>query len=231
MIEAAHNLADDMEMAFRVATQDIAPAWHHQQRRGFVEPRLYKTRQPGDMEFFRNYVDNGNPGHDMEVSLFLDISGSMMGTGNQLGAAAWAMKTSCDRLDIVCSVHLFNDRAYTLWNVDDRPAVVPNVTSCGGTNPSDAFAAVLGVERDKKHHIVMVMTDGDWSRGSTVADFHYPNVYAVSFFYTGELYGNSDSSMLSDAALAAKLGTDEGYRINDLMQMPGALESLLLALV
>lgn len=234
MISMAHSLAADMEQAFRAATQDTAPSWHHQQRRGVVEPMRYMTRQPGDMEFFRAYIDNGNPGHDLEVSVFLDVSGSMDGTGNELGAAAWAMKSACDALNIDCSVHLFDDRGYTLWTVRERVAAVPSIGARGGTDPSWAFSNVLAAERNKRQHLVLVMTDGEWGGGaSSLHDYRYPNVYSVIFYY-GNGWGRSNNpkgEMVPDAALATRLGSDEAYRIDDLMRMPQTLEHLLLSVV
>lgn len=234
MISLAHSLAEQMETAFRAATQDAAPAWHHQQRRGVVEPMRYMTRQPGDMEFFRAYIDNGNPGHDMEVSVFLDISGSMDGTGDELGAAAWAMKSACDRLGIACGVHLFDDRGYTLWTVNDTVGAVPSIPAQGGTDPSWAFSNVLAEERNKRHHLVLVMTDGDWTGGrASLTDFRYPNVYSVIFYYGngwGRVTSPSDT-MTIDSSLAARLGSDEAYRIDNLLLMPQTLEHLLLSMV
>ena len=221
----AAALADDIEQSFRVATQQAAPRWESQQRRGVLEPMRYLTRQPGDMEFFRNYVDHGDPGSDIAVSVFLDISGSMDGSEEALGIAAWAMKTACDRLNIECDITLFDDQAFCLWSTSDRPEFVPVIDCVGGTSPSQAFRAVLSDERKKAHHLVLAMTDGDWAHGVTMNNHKNSNSYNVLFFYDTSDYTRAESD------LAYRLGADEGFYIDDLSQMPVALESLLLSMV
>jgi hypothetical protein len=225
IMSRAQILADDIEQSFRVATQQAAPRWEVQQRRGILDPMRYIARQPGDMEFFKDYVDRGDPGADIAVSVFLDISGSMSGSETELGAAAWAMKTACDRINVQCEVILFDDDAYTLWTNNARPLYVPHIEVCGGTNPEPAFRAILSEERDKQQHLVLVMTDGDWAYSASMAPYRNRNSYGVLFFY------DSTNPASEDYALASRLGADEGYRIDDLNQMPIALESLLLSMV
>ena len=91
-IAEANNLADQMQRAFEVATADLAPSWHEQQRRGVLNVVRYQTRQAGDMEFFRQFVDNGAPGCDIAVSVLLDYSGSMLNVTDELAKVAYACK-------------------------------------------------------------------------------------------------------------------------------------------
>jgi hypothetical protein len=223
-------IVDDIERAFLLATEDCAPHWETGQRRGVLDVLRYSTRQPGDVEVFRNYTDDGDPGHDLAVSLFLDISGSMMGTGDELGAAAWAVKAACDRLSISCDVSLFNENGYRLWEAQDSPEYIPYVGSGGGTDPTTAFNSILSEERPQKTHLVIVMTDGVWNHdGIKVSNWKHSNVYSVLFFY--DRYSSDSKDLQPDNQLASKRGADEAYAIGDLLNIPQALENILISLV
>lgn len=222
-------VVDDIERAFMLATEDCAPHWESGQRRGVLDVIRYSTRQPGDVEIFRNYTDDGDPGHDLAVSLFLDISGSMMGTGDELGAAAWAVKVACDRLGISCDVSLFNESGYRLWEENDSPEYIPTIGAGGGTDPTTAFNSVLYEEREQKTHLVLIMTDGAWNNDNIkVTNWKHSNVHSVLFFY--DKYSRS-KAMQPDHKLAALRGADEAYEVNDLIHIPQALESILISLV
>jgi len=222
-------IVDDIIRAFDMATSNCAPHWESQQRRGYIEPVRYATRQAGDMEFFRGFVDEGDPGHNIAVSLFLDISGSMHGTENKVGAAAWAVKTACDQLEIDCDVTLFNTQAYSLWSKNDRaPEDVPAIEANGGTSPIGAFEGILYEENEKKHHIVLVMTDGVWSGdGGEMGRYKHSNTTSVIFYYDGR---NDSKGVVPNQRLASSKGADEGYDIGDLMDIPQVLESILIGL-
>jgi hypothetical protein len=224
-IAKASKIIAGIEEAFRLATQDCAPQWEGQQRRGVLEPIRYRTRQPGDIEVFRNMNDSGNPGTDIAVSLFLDISGSMFGTGESLGAAAWAVKTACQNLEIECDVTLFDEGAYKMWSTVDSPTFIPNIGSGGCTDPTLAFEAILSEERNKKHHLVMVLTDGEWGE-VVMGDYRHANTRSAVFFYN-----NGFPESRPNYRRAMNLRADEGYDIKDLMDIPQALESMLLSLV
>jgi hypothetical protein len=230
LIQQASMVADDIERAFSLATQDCAPHWETGQRRGFLEPVRYMTRQPGDLEIFRGWADSGEPGHDLAVSLFLDVSGSMDGTGEELGAAAWAVKVACDRLNIECDVTLFDHGGYRLWGTEDRvgPEDVPFVDSRGGTDPTIAFQSILADEREKASHLVLVMTDGDWSDSNALLNCRHRNMHTAVFFLNRY---NDCTEMSIDDRLLKRLGPDEAYQIGDLMQIPSAVEHMLVSLL
>ena len=230
LIQQACLVADDIERAFALATQDCAPHWETSQRRGFLEPVRYITRQPGDLEIFRGWADSGEPGHNLAVSLFLDVSGSMEGTGEELGAAAWAVKVACDRLNIECDVTLFDHGGYRLWGTEDRVGSedVPYVDSRGGTDPTVAFQSILADERDKASHLVLVMTDGDWSDNSALLNCRHRNMH-TAVFYLNRWDDCTDMSI--DDRLLKRLGPDEAYQIGNLMQIPSAVEHMLVSLL
>lgn len=225
-ISKAHAIVDDIERAFLLATEDCAPRWESGQRRGVLDVLRYSTRQPGDVEIFRNYSDHGDPASAIDVSLFLDISGSMMGTGDALGAAAWAVKVACGRLGIGCDVALFNESGHQLWGVDEQPAYLPRVDAGGGTNPSGAFDGLLTEERERRTHLVLVMTDGAWSSGVTMAPWKKDNMHSVLFYYTND----PSTQMDVDPRMADQKCCDEAFVIGNLMDIPVALENILINL-
>lgn len=230
LAQKAVTVADDIERAFLMATQDCAPHWETSQRRGFLEPVRYVTRQPGDMEIFRGWTDSGDPGHDLAVSLFLDVSGSMEGTGEQLGAAAWSVKSACDHLGIECDVTLFDHGGYRLWSAEERIDVgdIPSVVARGGTDPTIAFNSMLAEERPKASHLVLVLTDGDWSDRDALRNVRLPNMYSAVFYYDrwAEI-----PEMTTYVELSKRLGSDEAYMIGDLMHIPQAVEHMLVSML
>jgi hypothetical protein len=224
----AASMVEDIERAFNIATADCAPHWESQQRRGVLEPIRYRTRQPGDMEVFRSWSEDGEPGTDISVSLFVDVSGSMKYAGSALGAMAWAVKTACERINVDCDVTAFDHGAYNVWGVNESPTEVPFLNAQGGTCPQDAFTAILWEERPKKHHIVMVMTDGEWSDMSVFVPFRHSNIHSMLFFYDES---NLSDRMAPSPLLARRTSMNEAYEIGDLSHIPAALESMLIGLI
>lgn len=222
----ARAIVNGIVTAFEVATADSAPHWESEQRSGVLEAVRYRTRQPGDeLTVFRSWQDDGEVGQDIHVDLFLDISGSMMSSVAKLGAAAWAVKRACDELNIPCQVTLFNEHGFALYGVDERAGYdIPLIVCDGGTHPLEAFAGAL-IERKVKHHIVMVMTDGEWSDESVFAQFDADNIISIGFNYV-------DWRPLGDGtAWARHLYLTEGHMIKDLFEIPRKLEETLLGLV
>lgn len=225
---AAHGVVDDIVTAFEIATADCAPRWESGQRRGVLEPIRYKTRQPGDLEFFRQYSDDGEPGTDIAVSLFLDVSGSMGGTSKMLGATAWAIKEACHRINVDCDVSVFDERGYRVWGVDDHPDGPVSIGIGGATDPTSVFDGILSKERSKRRHIVLVMTDGVWENPHAFKDYRHNNIYSAVFFY--DKWAES-RSLQPDPDLAFRLLMDEAYTISNLLDIPQALERMLTSMV
>ncbi len=76
-IAEADALAYEIEQAFHEHTMDRAPSWVEEQRRGVLNVQRYMTRQAGDVEFFRQYIEDEAPGYNIAVTVALDYSGSM----------------------------------------------------------------------------------------------------------------------------------------------------------
>jgi hypothetical protein len=227
LVSDARVIIDDLIRAFELANADSAPHWESGQRRGVLEPIRYRTRQPGDMEFFRQYTEAGDPGNDMAVSIFLDVSLSMDGFTEKLGAAAWASKVACEHIGIPCDVTLFDDGAWNLWGVDEIANDCPTVGYHGGTNPQAAFDAVLDKERPQKHHLVLIMTDGAWTDNDVLKRHPHDNMHSMVFYFNTWSGGES---MEPYPALAKKVSADEAYKIGDLFDIPRALEAMLVGM-
>lgn len=221
--EKAENLAAEIQDAFRVATANCAPVWQSQQRTGVLEPIRYRTRAPGDMEFRRNFHEFGDPGQDLSVKVFLDISGSMDGEGSALGSAAYAIKKSCDALNIEAEVALFDTAGYLLYGKGDRPTYALDVSVAGGTDPSKALGAILKDRSDHKNEIVLIMTDGEWNNALDLQTYTEDNRTIVLFAY-GDYAINVDSYQ-------TRYRPDESHHIRDLFDMPRILENILVSLV
>lgn len=220
-VSAANILADNMKRAFEAATVDQAPSWHEQQRRGIINVNRYVTRQPGDVEFFRGYVDDGAPGFDMAVSLLLDYSGSMGGVVEELAQVAFACKSACQDLGIPCTVVLWDTEARTLWDANEHADHLPLIQAAGGTNPLLALTDLDNHNREgKAKHIILIMTDDAWSGGSpSLSSYRTEDRTIIGLGYGSDSIKSSLSGRGADAA----------YAINNLADIARYLQQTLIA--
>lgn len=236
----AQRLQVEMVEAFKIATADTAPLWVSEQRSGVLQPLLWATRQPGEMNIFRNYADHGDPGSDLSVKLLLDVSGSMSGTGSALGGAAWAVKKTCDDLHIECDVAVFDTEGYMIWSRDDQAGPIPNIGEGGGTDPGELFEDLLTDESEAAQEIVMIMTDGAWS-SSDRADlrryvkqnrhiefFEYASPHNPSYSRLKEM--TEDQLFTHVQELKMKYGPNGAHVITNLFTIPKILENLLVSI-
>jgi hypothetical protein len=176
-----------LRLLMEAARAEHAPSWQSGQRVGVLDVMRYKTRQPGDMEFFRNIAEGGDM-HlpNLSVSVLLDGSGSMSHHQTALGVAAYAIKTACDACEVPCTVTVFDTQAHLLWDAEDRPVSIPDqFCPLGGTDPSGALGVIDGQMHDKARHLVIIMTDGAWQgwQHKTLRDFQYPSRDMVVLFW------------------------------------------------
>lgn len=160
--ERSEVLAAELSEAFRTATADEDPVWVERMTRGIVNPFHYRTKQPGNREFFRSMDGDGSESTSIAVSVLLDNSGSMHNSMTELSVAAYAIHRGCQLVNVPCTTVLWNDQAQILWKKDDD--VVPlALGSQGGTDPTQALQAVPFQGEDKRHHLVFILTDGQWA--------------------------------------------------------------------
>ena len=218
----ADNLAYEVENAFQAATMDRAPAWVEQQERGIVNVLRYTTREPGQIDFYRQWTDDEQPGFNMAVSVMLDYSGSMQGKEKELAAAGYAAKNACQRLNIPCTVTLWNSSAMLLWDHNDKADFLPVIKPAGGTNPTEALDDIFAQRFDKQVHVVLILTDGSWSTSTAFSDYRADGTFFVVLSYD-ELIRTANNR----AAQVAMYGPDVSLGIDNLMQIPRILEQSL----
>lgn len=217
--EEAEEAASAMVQTLTYYTAESAPMWQSHQRRGILDPFVYRTRQPGDMEYRRQYDDRGGDSIDIAITVMLDVSGSMGGNEYNLGAVAYTCKKACEALDIPCTVCTFEDGGYVLWAPEDKAEHL-SIMMGGGTNPIQVCDALSEQAYDKGNHLVLVMTDGAFNNSFNGFQ-HYgaDGRYFIGFGYGG---------YYSTASLEANR-VHEAYSINNLMDIPKALTGFLSA--
>ena len=222
LIAAAENLGEGLYNSFQALTVDKAPDWHEQQRRGILNVNRYITRQPGDVEFFRGYVDNGAPACDIAVSLLLDYSGSMGGSLQELSMVAYGCKVACTRLNVPCTVSLWDTDAQVLFDAAEKVDGVPTISARGGTNPTIALNDLVNQRFGKPKHLVLVMTDDAWGAGSpSFSTYQEEGRIIIGLGYTN---GSYESHM---AESMKNRGADDAYSIANLAEIPRYLEQTL----
>jgi hypothetical protein len=226
LIVEAETLASQIEDAFHAHTMDRAPAWVEQQRRGVLNVGRYMTRNPGDLDFFKQYTDSEQPGFDLAVTVMLDYSWSMADYSERLAQAGYACKLACDKLEIPCTVVLWDTKATTLWDASEQADSMPTIDCVGGTKPDMALADLDNHRMDRDKHIVLIMTDGEWGGGWRSNERHLSFYKDPGRKMLGFGYG---SDRLARTLLG--YGCDEAFAITDLMDIPHKLEEVLLEMV
>ena len=224
LITEAEVLAQQIEEAFHAHTMDRQPAWVEQQRRGVLNVGRYLTRQPGDTEFFRAWTEDEQPGFDIAVTVMLDYSYSMSSYNERLAQCGFACKLACDKLEIPCTVVLWDTDARTLWDARERAELMPTISATGGTDPSVALADLDNHRMDRSKHIVLIMTDGQWQGGWSKRSLAYYKDDGRQMIGFG--YGSDHLAKIMEG-----YGCDEAFAIRDLMEIPHRLEEALLEIV
>ena len=101
----------------------------------------YKTRQPGDVEIFRQWTDADAAGFNIAVSACCSTTAVRWADGtDELAQAGYASKLACEKLGIPCTVVLWDTNAKVLWDANENAEHLPVIDSAGGTDPSVALA-------------------------------------------------------------------------------------------
>jgi hypothetical protein len=161
-------------------TAKFAPSIKRKQPFGDINVMDYKTRKPGQtFNVFDQFKRDQRDQAAVEVVVLVDVSGSTNSIAdketmrnvlsNEL-LAAWVLKRAFDQLpQCACSVLLFDDK-HPRWLYHPHEKAKPTehrVVSPGyGTNPywSLVEAAKLFDSSNAKHKMIVILTDGDWSR-------------------------------------------------------------------
>ena len=225
LVTEAEVLARQIEDSFHAHTMDRAPAWVEQQRRGVLNVGRYMTRQPGDTEFFRQWTEDEQPGFDIAVTVMLDYSSSMSAYSERLAQAGYASKLACQKLDIPCTVVLWDTDARTLWDAKEWADCLPTIECTGGTKPDIALADLDNHRMERAKHLVLIMTDGSWGGGwrndnRTLAYYKDAGRQIIGFGYGSDHLARTMEGY----------GCDVAFGIRDLMDIPHFLQQALLDL-
>ena len=223
----AEELAADIQRAFTLATAERMPGWVQNQKIGVLDVNRFMTAQPGDMEVFRRYTDDDQPGYNLAVSIMLDYSGSMDKSLVPLAQTGYACKLACQNLDIPCTVTLWDDSAAVLWDANEQATFLPLIEDNGGTDPTTALSDLDNQRFGKDRHLVIIMTDGRWDNGwhsRTLLPYMTPGRHILGVGFTRGSYGGGV------AAAMEQYGCNDVIETNDLFDIPRALEHLIIDL-
>lgn len=242
----AEILASEIERSFQAATMDRQPAWVEQQHRGIINVARYETArmaQDGTTDFYRDWVEDDQPGFNMAVSLMLDYSSSMNAYEQELSQVGYAVKLACQKLDIPCTVTLWDTDATVLYDATEQAEGMPSVKVAGATNPTPALADLDNQRFDKVNHIVLIMTDGEWQGewGSTHNDWGGGRKRAQADKATLAYHANDrvmvgfgfakyEPTAKRYAENLIGYGCPEAFGITNLMEIPERLREILIAL-
>jgi hypothetical protein len=223
---AADALADDLVGSFNQATMDRIPSWVEGQRSGRLNVGRYMTRQPGDMEYFTQWMDDDVPGYNLAVSVLLDYSGSMSRSAQDLAQAGYAVKTACQRLDIPCTVVLWDDDAKVLWDGEEEADMLPRIVCTGNTDPTWALADLDNQRFNKVRHLVLIMTDGVWSGygDRTLAPYCIDGRMMMGIGYALD----DEKKAQGRTAKLIGYGCPDAFPITNLQELPWLLEEYLI---
>jgi hypothetical protein len=219
----AEAIAEDLVMAFNMVTTDRLPSWVEGQRSGVLNVNRWNTRQPGDMDYFKQWVEDDIPGHNIAVSVLLDYSMSMLSSLPRLAVAGYACKLACQQLDIPCTVVLWDDDAKVLWDGMDEADYLPRIGAGGNTDPSIVLADIENHRFGKDRHLVLIMTDGLWSfEGRSLAPYQSDRIML------GVGYSPNVVKAEKYAKALKGYGCANSHGVTDLSVLPRLLEDLLI---
>jgi hypothetical protein len=219
----AEALAEDLVRSFNMVTTEQLPNWVEGQRSGILNVGRYITHQPGETEYFKQWVEDDIPGHNIAVSVLLDYSTSMSSSVGNLAVAGYACKKACQELDIPCTVVLWDDYAKVLWDGLEEAEFLPSIAPGGNTDPSLALADLDNHRFGKDRHLVLIMTDGVWAfDGRSLAP------YQAERIMMGIGYNRLTAKAEKYARHLQDYGCANTYPVTDLATLPRLLEDLLI---
>lgn len=156
--------------SLRRIEEDSDPYWQTHTNAGrpniariMQDPRAFDTN-------FDSWVESGDSGADMETVVLVDVSDSMRGLEEPLARAAWIMKSASDELRMPATIIAFSTSHKIVYSAKEHAEQkkIPGITCQGGTRPESALQTAVNVlaRSRKRSRMLVIMTDGDWSRGT-----------------------------------------------------------------
>lgn len=140
----------------------VDPSWMFYRENGVLDPTAFLTRDPGDMNFWSGMDGDKGNGHDLAVSLLVDTSGSMEHRIGRTSTVAMGIRKACDHYDIPCTITTFSDRVRLVAAGDEHVEYV-KMGAGGGTHVLDAMTILEDQRHGKRYHLVVIITDGEWT--------------------------------------------------------------------
>lgn len=185
----------------------VDPSWVFYQEHGVLDPVAFEMREPGDSNYWSGLDGAGSNGHDISITMLLDTSGSMGAFDTELSVAAMGIRKACEQLNIPCTILTFSDDVRMVAEGDKDTNYV-RVSAVGGTEISSAMHVINNFRYGKTHHLVVILTDGEWSDIKDLRSFSEPGRHTMLIGFN-----------IDDHYLANK-GADSRAVITDLAQLP-----------
>jgi hypothetical protein len=166
-INQSIEVANSMMNVLDQLVVQVDPTWQLFKEDGVIDPTLFQLREPGDTNFWSGLDGDGANGHDVAISVLLDSSGSMSAQMGKVSIAAMGIRKACDELGIPCTITTFNDSVYMMADANNKVDFI-RVGATGGTSIIDALLDLDNQKCDKTYHLVIILTDGEWSDVSDV---------------------------------------------------------------
>ncbi len=207
-IKGSVEVTNSMMSVLERLVVQVEPTWHSYMEDGVLDPTLFRLRDPGDTNFWSGLDGDGNNGHDVALSVLIDSSGSMGAKMHKVSMAAIGIRKACDQLGIPCTITTFNDDVYMLADANESIGYV-RVSATGGTSIINAMMALEDQRCDRAYHLVIILTDGEWSDVSDTRLWAHPtrSINIVGF-------GHNMANYISNK------GADNWIVIDDLMELP-----------
>jgi predicted metal-dependent peptidase len=153
--------------------QDMEPAIVRRVLSGRVDPRRVLARRPNEVDVFTRYDEGAEDATGIEAVVLVDVSGSMSSRADEASTAMWAIKRAMDKLEIRCTVLVFDTDHQVLFQPGDKAPAggIPVVNTGGGTDPTSALqqAHKILLKSNAPNKVLISVTDGQWSGRSEVA--------------------------------------------------------------
>lgn len=162
LVKSSINVKNGMLDVLDRLVVNVDPSWLFYQEDGIIDPTAYLTREPGEMNFWSGMNGDNSNGHDLAVSLLIDSSGSMDGRIAGVSVIAMGIRKACEHYDIPCTITTFSDEV-KLVVAGDKDIDFVQMDASGGTHVMDAMMILDKQQYGKRNHLVVILTDGEWS--------------------------------------------------------------------
>jgi hypothetical protein len=145
---------------------DLDPGWERHKSSGRIN--VQRAIQGADLDTVWDQWSEGiNDSTDFECVLYVDYSGSMMGSEMQRACEAlWIIKRAIERVGGSVTVYAFDDVSSILYRPDQKAEAdrVKIIDADGGTDPTGAINDSLRIfqQSRRKNKLAIFLTDGGW---------------------------------------------------------------------